>query len=295
MTCPFCAHREDKVIDSRSSKEGSTIRRRRECLGCGFRFTTYEEIEHQGLMVIKRDSRREEFSREKLLHGIQRACEKRPVSVAAIDAVALVPEDAPSHVGPRRGGVRQRPHDAVEARLHRLARIAALPGEAARLAAAVRALPPEMALYKSLGRFRDALLAVSGKLENSMGGSLLPTNNRAYVTGTANFFPQIYDSNRRSVYLPVVRSALYEVYQVFDFAEPSVLNGKRDTTTLATQALFMLNSEVVNRSSAELARQLVADESLNDSQRIRDLYLRAFGREPTDADQSRPMLRRNSP
>ncbi|HEY6169657.1 MAG TPA: transcriptional regulator NrdR [Verrucomicrobiae bacterium] len=87
MRCPKCGQQEDKVIDSRSSKEGATIRRRRECLGCGFRFTTYEEVEHPGLMVIKRDSRRELFSREKLLHGIQRACEKRPVSHQAIEEV----------------------------------------------------------------------------------------------------------------------------------------------------------------------------------------------------------------
>jgi transcriptional repressor NrdR len=85
MRCPKCGQQEDKVIDSRSSREGSTIRRRRECLGCGFRYTTYEEIEHQGLLVIKHDGRREEFSREKLLHGIQRACEKRPVSHQSIE------------------------------------------------------------------------------------------------------------------------------------------------------------------------------------------------------------------
>lgn len=68
------------MIDSRSSREGSTIRRRRECLNCGHRFTTYEEIEQKGMMVVKRDGRREPFSREKLLSGVTRACEKRPVS-----------------------------------------------------------------------------------------------------------------------------------------------------------------------------------------------------------------------
>jgi len=87
MRCPKCGKQEDKVIDSRSSKEGATIRRRRECLGCGFRFTTYEELEHQGLLMIKRDGRREVLSREKLLHGIQRACEKRPVSHQAIEGL----------------------------------------------------------------------------------------------------------------------------------------------------------------------------------------------------------------
>jgi transcriptional repressor NrdR len=81
------------VIDSRSSKEGATIRRRRECLACTHRFTTYEEIEHELLTVIKRDGRRERFSREKLVTGIQRACQKRPVSAEAIaDAVERIVE-----------------------------------------------------------------------------------------------------------------------------------------------------------------------------------------------------------
>ncbi len=73
------------MIDSRASREGSTIRRRRECLKCNHRFTTYEEIEHEGLMIIKRDGRREEFSREKLLSGIRKACQKRPISPKAIE------------------------------------------------------------------------------------------------------------------------------------------------------------------------------------------------------------------
>jgi transcriptional repressor NrdR len=87
MRCTKCGWQEDKVIDSRTSKEGSTIRRRRECLACGHRFTTYEQIEHEGLMVIKRDGRTEEFSREKLLAGIRKACQKRPVSAKTIDEI----------------------------------------------------------------------------------------------------------------------------------------------------------------------------------------------------------------
>ena len=74
MLCPKCRSLDDKVIDSRASREGATIRRRRECLKCGHRFTTYEEIEREGLMVVKRDGRREEFSREKLLSGLKKAC-----------------------------------------------------------------------------------------------------------------------------------------------------------------------------------------------------------------------------
>jgi transcriptional repressor NrdR len=85
MRCPKCGNQDDKVIDSRASKEGSTIRRRRECLKCGNRFTTYEEIEHAGLMIVKRDGRREEFSKEKLLSGVKKACQKRPISPKAIE------------------------------------------------------------------------------------------------------------------------------------------------------------------------------------------------------------------
>ncbi len=134
---------------------------------------------------------------------------------------------------------------------------------------------------------RDSLLAVSGRLENAMGGTLLPTPNRGYVTGTANFFPQIYNSNRRSVYLPVVRSALYEVYQVFDFAEPSVLNGKRDSTTIATQALFMLNSKLVAEQARELASRLIALSDQENSARVRQAYRVVFQREPSSAEITR--------
>ena len=81
MTCPFCGHREDKVIDSRESKEGESIRRRRQCLACERRFTTYERCDEIPYMVIKKDGRREQFDRQKVLNGLLRACEKRPVSM----------------------------------------------------------------------------------------------------------------------------------------------------------------------------------------------------------------------
>lgn len=87
MRCPKCGSQDDKVIDSRASREGATIRRRRECLGCGHRFTTYEEVERGGLSVLKRDGRREEFSKDKLLSGIKKACQKRPISPKLIEDV----------------------------------------------------------------------------------------------------------------------------------------------------------------------------------------------------------------
>jgi transcriptional repressor NrdR len=84
MKCPFCNHLEDKVVDSRETKEGDTIRRRRECMGCERRYTTYERIDEVPYMVIKKDGRREKFDRQKVLGGLLKACEKRPVSMAKL-------------------------------------------------------------------------------------------------------------------------------------------------------------------------------------------------------------------
>ncbi|MCM8780549.1 MAG: transcriptional regulator NrdR [Candidatus Omnitrophica bacterium] len=81
MKCPYCGYREDKVVDSRATQEGSSIRRRRECMQCGKRFTTYEYIEELAIMVIKKDGRRQPFDRKKVLAGIVKACEKRPISM----------------------------------------------------------------------------------------------------------------------------------------------------------------------------------------------------------------------
>ncbi len=84
MNCPFCGHREDKVIDSRESKEGELIRRRRECLACERRFTTYERIDEIPYMVIKKDGRREKFDRQKVMNGLLKACEKRPIAMSKL-------------------------------------------------------------------------------------------------------------------------------------------------------------------------------------------------------------------
>ena len=85
MNCPFCGHVDDKVIDSRASSEGSSVRRRRECLACGKRFTTYEVVEEMPLLVVKKDGRRQPFDRKKISNGVQKACEKRPVSSERIE------------------------------------------------------------------------------------------------------------------------------------------------------------------------------------------------------------------
>ena len=88
MKCPYCAHLESKVVDSRPSDEGASIRRRRECLACHKRFTTYETMESLPLMVIKKDGSRQSFDKSKLLNGMIRACEKRPVSFSTLEGIA---------------------------------------------------------------------------------------------------------------------------------------------------------------------------------------------------------------
>jgi transcriptional repressor NrdR len=87
VKCPFCSHLDDKVIDSREARTGDLIRRRRECLKCGRRFTTYERIDEIPYMVIKKDGRREKFERQKILQGLLKACEKRPVPVGKLETI----------------------------------------------------------------------------------------------------------------------------------------------------------------------------------------------------------------
>jgi transcriptional repressor NrdR len=87
MKCPYCAHAQDRVVDSRESKDADAIRRRRECEKCGRRFTTYERIDEIPYMVVKKDGRREPFERQKVLSGLLRACQKRPVSPAALEKI----------------------------------------------------------------------------------------------------------------------------------------------------------------------------------------------------------------
>ncbi|MBO4954162.1 MAG: transcriptional repressor NrdR [Clostridia bacterium] len=88
MRCPFCDFEESKVVDSRPTEEGGAIRRRRECLSCGKRFTTYEKIERVPVMIVKKDKTREPFDKEKLLRGLLRACEKRPIPFQVLDELA---------------------------------------------------------------------------------------------------------------------------------------------------------------------------------------------------------------
>jgi mono/diheme cytochrome c family protein len=134
---------------------------------------------------------------------------------------------------------------------------------------------------------RDAILAVSGELDTVMRGTLLTEKNHAYVNSTTKAGGKLYAVSRRSVYLPVIRSGLYDVFQAFDFADPSASNGKRIPTTVAPQALFMMNDPVVLKGSAAMAGRLLARPGLDDEGRVRQAYLTAYGRSPTDKEIAR--------
>jgi hypothetical protein len=130
---------------------------------------------------------------------------------------------------------------------------------------------------------RDALLAVSGTLDPAIGGPVLHVANRGYLFDHTSRDTTRYDSRRRSLYLPVIRNHLYDVFQLFDAPDATVLNGDRATTTVAPQALFMLNSDLVGRASESLAAELL-QRSESDVSRIQRLYRRAYGRDATVAE-----------
>ncbi len=135
---------------------------------------------------------------------------------------------------------------------------------------------------------RDALLHVGGQIDYSMGGTLLHVKNRDYFFDHTSKDATNYGSPRRSVYLPVVRNNMYDAFTLFDYSDASVMNGDRPSTVVPTQALFMMNSELVEKSAGQLAESLVARD-LTDEQRIAELYERAFGRLPT-ADETADLL-----
>ena len=126
---------------------------------------------------------------------------------------------------------------------------------------------------------RDSILAVSGQLDRSMGGTLITLGNRAYFFDHTSKDTTEYRSNRRSIYLPVVRNHLYEMFSLFDYSDAGSVVGSRETSTVAPQALFMMNSDFVHRASEALAKQLCSQEQ-SDEARIRSLYRRVLCRDP---------------
>jgi len=131
--------------------------------------------------------------------------------------------------------------------------------------------------------FRDALLAVSGEIDTSMSGSLLNVKNRAHFFDHTSIDKTDYRSRRRSLYLPIVRNNVYDLFQLLDFPDPGVTTGDRAQTTVATQALLVLNSDLVMQSAAGLSRQMMTVS--DDRQKLSRLFLTAYGRPATDAEQ----------
>jgi mono/diheme cytochrome c family protein len=170
--------------------------------------------------------------------------------------------------------------------MHRAIMLSATYQMGARHDARAAQADPENRLHWRMNRhrleaeaIRDAILAVSGELDPAMGGATLKATNHAYVYSTGGG-RMAYDVNRRSVYLPVIRSALYDVFQAFDFADPSTANGQRVATTVAPQALFMLNDPLVLRGAEAMARRLLDGPDPDDQARLRIAYRIAYGRPP---------------
>ena len=149
MRCPYCGHLEDKVVDSREAGDGQATRRRRECLGCSRRFTTYERIEEILPAVVKKDGRREPFDRKKILEGLTRACQKRPVSAAQIEALISAVERHVQELGEKEVPSRV-VGEAVMARLRELDPVAFV-----RFASVYRA-------FEDVGDFMSELQGLAG-------------------------------------------------------------------------------------------------------------------------------------
>ena len=136
---------------------------------------------------------------------------------------------------------------------------------------------------------RDSLYVLSGTLDLTVGGTLFDAKNRVYVPGYPNANYDKYDIPRRSIYLPVIRSALYDVLQAFDFADPSFPSGERATTTVAPQALFLMNGKIVHEQTRTWTAKLLADATLDDAGRIRRVYMQAFSRPPSVKEVTRSL------
>src|SRR5512142_963613 len=155
MRCPFCGHLEDRVVDSREAQEGQVTRRRRECLGCKGRFTTYERIEEILPQVVKKDGRREAFDRRKIVEGVSTACEKRPVSAEAVEALVTAVERELAEMGEKE--IRTTViGESVMRRLRALDEVAYV-----RFASVYRA-------FRDVGEFMTELAGLARK--NSIGG-----------------------------------------------------------------------------------------------------------------------------
>jgi hypothetical protein len=131
--------------------------------------------------------------------------------------------------------------------------------------------------------------AVSGIIDFTPGGTMLDYKDRAYVSNTERRGGADYDLPRRSVYIPVVRSSMYEMFQAFDLPDPSMANGDRNSTVIAPQALFMMNASLVLKATHSMAEKLLADPTMDDAARVRDIYERSLARDAAPADIERAL------
>jgi len=136
---------------------------------------------------------------------------------------------------------------------------------------------------------RDAVTAVSGDIDLSMGGTVLSYKDRQYVSNTSRRGGADYDILRRSVYIPVVRSSMYEMFQAFDLPDSSTPNGDRNSTVVAPQALFVMNASLVLKCARSMAQKLLLRTGLDDAARIRDAYEQALARPPAEQDVDRAL------
>jgi hypothetical protein len=178
-------------------------------------------------------------------------------------------------------------------KLHRLMMLSQTYQQSSEFGSASAAIDPENELYWRMPvrrleaeEIRDALLAASGLLDKARGGSLLHVANREFFFDHTSKDGTKYDSRKRSIYLPVVRNNLYDVFQLFDSTDATVLDGNRASTVVAPQALFMLNSDLVHDASKNLANE-VRSETASPSARVEQLYRRTFGRAPTAQEVTR--------
>jgi hypothetical protein len=178
--------------------------------------------------------------------------------------------------------------------MHRLMMLSATYQMASAHDAVAARVDPENLLYwrtnirrLEVESLRDSVLAVSGSLDPHMGGSLVHVKNREFFFDHTSKDTTKYDSLRRSIYLPVVRNHMYDVFDLFDYTDATVPTGDRASSTVAPQALFSLNSELMQSASGRLAESLLGERELGDTARAQQLYLRAYGRAATAEEASR--------